>query len=105
MRPITNRSARDIQDTDRILISDSVNQEYMYEMDDVSGYVLKSISESEDFTSQTSVTITHNRGYKPIVWIEDGSGELLGSFECNHTSVLAFTITFAVAQSGSIHYI
>lgn len=86
-------------------VSDTSNQEYMYKMGDVAGYVLKSISTSEDFTSQTSVTVTHNREYRPIVWIEDGSNEMLGGFGCTHTSTLAFTITFAVAQSGTIHYI
>lgn len=104
MRPRTNRNARDIQDTDRMLIVDNINQEYMYELVDVAGYVLKSISTSEDFTSQTSVTVTHGRGYKPIVWIEDTGNEVI-DFECEHTSTLAFTITFAVAQSGTIHYI
>ena len=108
-RPITNRAARDIQDTDRMVItakrsgSETV-QEFLYEMDDIAGYILKAISASEDFTSKTSVTVTHNRGYRPIVWIEDGNNEMI-DFECDHTSTLAFTITFAVGQSGSIHYI
>jgi len=105
MRPITNRAARDIQDTDRMTVANIANDEFMYQMGDVAGYILKSISTSEAFTSKTSVTVTHGRGYKPIVWIEDGSAEVLGSFECTHTSVLAFTITFAVSQSGTIHYI
>uniref|UniRef100_A0A6M3KE99 Uncharacterized protein n=1 Tax=viral metagenome TaxID=1070528 RepID=A0A6M3KE99_9ZZZZ len=106
MRPITNRAARDIQDTDFTVIVDSGRkQEFMYKMGDIAGYMLKSISASSAFTNQTSVTVTHGRGYKPIVWIEDGSAEMLGSFGCTHTSVLAFTITFAVSQSGTIHYI
>jgi len=103
-RPKTNRSARDIQDTDKMQVSDTSKQEYIYEMGDVAGYILKSISASEAFTSQTSVTVTHNRGYRPIVWIEDAGNEVI-DFECDHTSTLAFTITFAVAQSGTIHYI
>uniref|UniRef100_A0A6H1ZPF9 Uncharacterized protein n=1 Tax=viral metagenome TaxID=1070528 RepID=A0A6H1ZPF9_9ZZZZ len=106
MRPKVNRSARDIQDTDLTVITNSDGkQEFMYKMGDVAGYVLKSISASSAFINQTSVTVTHGRGYKPIVWIEDGSSEMLGSFGCTHTSVLAFTITFAVSQSGTIHYI
>ena len=39
MRPLTNRNARDIQNTDVTLITDSKDQEYKYKMDDVAGYV------------------------------------------------------------------
>lgn len=58
---------------------------------------------TEDFTSQTSVVVTHNLGMKPVVWIEDGSGNVLDA-EVNHASVNAFTVTFGVAQTGTIHY-
>ena len=58
---------------------------------------------TQAFTNQTSVTVTHNLGYKPGVRIEDGSGDILDG-NVNHASVNAFTITFQDSQSGTIHY-
>ena len=59
---------------------------------------------TQAFTNQTSVTVTHNLGYKPGVRIEDGSGNIIDNGDINHASVNAFTITFQDAQSGTIHY-
>jgi len=45
MRPNTNRNARNIQNTDELLLSDRYKQEYKYNMGDIAGYVL----EQKDF--------------------------------------------------------
>jgi hypothetical protein len=58
---------------------------------------------SQAFTSQTSVTVTHNLGFYPYVWIEDENGNAIEGF-IQHTSTNEFTVTFGVAQSGVIHY-
>jgi len=60
-------------------------------------------SSVEAFTSQTSVAVSHNLGYKPPVWIEDSNGRVIYAGE-NHASDNQFTITFARSQSGTIHY-
>ena len=104
-RPITNRAGRDIQNTDRMVITEkTTNSEFMYEFLDIAGYILKAISNSVSFTSQTTITKAHNLGYKPIVWVEDGSGNKLDC-DIQHTSNLSFTLTFAVSQSGNYHYV
>jgi len=58
---------------------------------------------TQAFTAQTSVTVTHNLGYKPDVWVEDSSGNALTP-DIQHTSSNAFTVTFGTSQTGTIHY-
>lgn len=56
------------------------------------------------FTSQTSVTVTHNLGYKPKgITVLDGSGnEILVSIE--HINTSSFVMTSNTAISGTIIY-
>lgn len=54
-------------------------------------------------TADTSKVVTHNYGYYPIVQIIDGSGNMLDG-EVQHSSMNAFTVTFAVAVTGTIIY-
>lgn len=54
------------------------------------------------FTSQTSVTVTHNFNAYPAVQVIDGGGELLIPLTVTHTSVNAFTVTFVASTSGNI---
>ena len=58
---------------------------------------------TEDFTSQTSVAVTHSLGMKPVVWAEDGSGNVIDC-EVVHNSANLFTVTFGASTSGTIHY-
>lgn len=53
------------------------------------------------FSNQTSVTVTHNLGFYPIVQVIDGSGNNI-DFECKHTSTSELVVSFAVSQSGTI---
>ncbi len=59
---------------------------------------------TEDFTAQTYIRVQHGLGFKPIIWIEDGSGNILPFVERKHISDNAFSVIFASAQSGTIHY-
>lgn len=58
----------------------------------------------EDFTSQTSITVTHNNGYRPPVFITNTSNEEIIPDEITHTSVNAFTVTFTSSKTGTIIY-
>lgn len=60
---------------------------------------------SSSFSSQSTITITHNLGHYPIVQILDGSGNLIDPNSLNHGSVNAFTVTFNPAISGTILYV
>ncbi|MBC8551604.1 MAG: hypothetical protein H8D23_18315 [Candidatus Brocadiales bacterium] len=65
---------------------------------------ISAVTFTESFTSQTSVTVTHNLGYRPpAIMVIDGSNNSI-DFELTQTSVNAFTITFAVSQTGTILY-
>jgi len=64
---------------------------------------MAALTKTETFTSQTSVTVTHNLGYYPVVQIIDGSANQVDA-EVTQTSVNAFTVTFAIAQTGTIIY-
>lgn len=57
-----------------------------------------------DFTSQTSINVTHNNGFKPNVTVlnENNFEEIPNNIE--HTSDNAFTVSFSTAQTGSIIY-
>jgi len=58
---------------------------------------------TQAFTNQTSVTVTHNAGYYPIVQVIDASGTPdTIDFELSHTSTNEFVVSFGVAQSGTI---
>jgi hypothetical protein len=58
---------------------------------------------TETFSNKTSVTVYHNLGYKPIVWVVDTSGNVL-DFALKHNSDNSFTMTLGVATSGTINY-
>ena len=53
------------------------------------------------FTSQTSVTVTHNQGTYPLVQILDTNGVEIGG-EITHNSLNDFTVAFLFSQSGTI---
>ncbi len=56
------------------------------------------------FTNKTSVTVTHGKGYYPQVQVLDSNRDVM-DVEVNHNSAkTAFTITLAVADSGTIIY-
>lgn len=58
--------------------------------------------DSETFTNQTLITITHNLGYIPIITIVDTNGkEMFGLITHNNPTFTIATITFVVAQSGT----
>lgn len=57
---------------------------------------------AQSFTSQTSVTVTHNFGGYPVVDILDGSGSVLNPLTLSHSSINAFTVTFSESTSGTI---
>jgi len=54
------------------------------------------------FTSQTSVSVTHSKGYYPLVQVIDGSGFLISPLNVEHTSTNTFVVTFSVATTGVI---
>lgn len=58
---------------------------------------------TQSFTSQTSVTVTHNLGYHPIVSVTDGSGNVVIG-DVQHTSNNAFNVGFVISQTGTIEY-
>ncbi|KKN76990.1 hypothetical protein LCGC14_0364820 [marine sediment metagenome] len=53
------------------------------------------------FTSQTSVSVTHNAGVKPIVQILDANDVLIEG-TVTHNTVNDFTVTFLFSQTGTI---
>ena len=57
---------------------------------------------SQSFSSQTSITVTHNFGAYPAVNILDGSGNVQVANNIQHTSINAFTVTFTASTSGTI---
>jgi hypothetical protein len=54
------------------------------------------------FTTQTSVTVTHNFGSYPIVQVITSTGVVFIPYTITHSTVNAFTVTFSASQSGSI---
>lgn len=54
------------------------------------------------FTSQTSVTVTHNFGQYPVVDVLDNTGAVIIPLTITHTSVNAFTVTFTSSTTGNI---
>jgi len=59
---------------------------------------------NQSFTSQTSITVTHNRGWYPVVQVIDGSGILLSPLSVTHASVNSFTVTLSSSTTGNIIY-
>jgi hypothetical protein len=57
---------------------------------------------STEFTSQTSVTVTHNFGHRPIVDVIDNTGAVIVPLSIIHASVNAFTVTFSASTTGII---
>lgn len=58
---------------------------------------------NQNFTNQTSVTVIHNLGYKPLVQVTDGSGSLIGVV-VEHINTSSFVITSNSVISGTIIY-
>ena len=56
----------------------------------------------QDFTSQTSVLVTHNFGNFPVVQVLGSSDEVLIPLTIIHASVNAFTVTFTSSTTGKI---
>jgi hypothetical protein len=54
------------------------------------------------FTSQTSVTMTHNFAKKPVVNVIDNTGAVIVPYSIIHASDNAFTVTFTNSTTGSI---
>lgn len=54
------------------------------------------------FTSQTSVTVTHNIGHFPLVQVADNTGNVFIPLSIIHNSINDFTITFSSSTTGNI---
>lgn len=54
------------------------------------------------FTSQTSVTVTHNFGQYPVVDVLDNTGAVIIPLSIVHNSVDDFTVTFISSTTGNI---
>ena len=59
---------------------------------------------TQTFTTQTSVTVTHNLGLYPLVQVLDNSGNVIIPDTINHGSTNAFTVSFTPALTGTIVY-
>ncbi len=59
---------------------------------------------TQTFTGQTIVTVSHNRGYRPIVSVTDFNGDAI-SGSVQHLSLNTFSVSFNVPQSGRITYL
>jgi hypothetical protein len=57
---------------------------------------------TEAFTSQTSVTVTHNFNNYPVVQVLDASNVQIIPLSVTHDSVDAFTVTFTASTTGTI---
>lgn len=55
------------------------------------------------FTDETTVTVTHNLGVYPMVQVMDSSGNVFLP-DVKHSSINAFTVTFAEQTTGTIIY-
>jgi len=60
------------------------------------------IKYTQDFTSQTSVVVAHGLGTIPMIQVYNGSGEVLVADTITHDSINQTTVTFGVAQTGTI---
>ena len=60
------------------------------------------IKYTQDFTSQTSVVVAHGLGTIPMIQVYNGSGEVLVADSITHDSINQSTVTFGVAQTGTI---
>jgi len=56
-----------------------------------------------EFTDQTTVTVTHNLGYHPFIFIEDDDGNIIGG-NVQHTDNNEFVVSFDSSTSGTIYY-
>lgn len=56
----------------------------------------------QSFTSQTSVTVTHNFGTYPIVQVIDSNGNVIIPKTINNSSTNAFTIILSATTSGNV---
>ena len=57
---------------------------------------------TQSFSSQTSITVTHNFGYYPITQVLDNTGAVTYPASITNTSVNALTVTFSSVSSGTI---
>ena len=59
---------------------------------------------SVSFINQTSITVNHNSGYKPLVQVFSASGsEIIVSIE--HINTSTFIVSSNVSITGTINYI
>lgn len=57
------------------------------------------------FTSQSTITVTHNLGYKPLVQILDSTGHIVqGQVDHNEVTMNSFVVTLSSAITGVIIY-
>lgn len=59
--------------------------------------------QSQNFTNQTSVTVTHNLGYKPLVQVSDENGNII-DVVINHTNTSSFVMNSNISITGVIIY-
>lgn len=57
---------------------------------------------SQPFTNQSSITVNHDLGKKPAVFVEDTAGDEVGVVP-NHQSVNQLTIEMNHATSGTVY--
>ena len=65
-------------------------------------YVTGGNSFYQSFTSQTSVTVTHNFDAYPVIDIIDNTGKVIIPLSITHNNVNSFTVTFSGVTSGVI---
>lgn len=57
----------------------------------------------EEFTTTSSVVVTHSLGYNPIVQVIVGDEEVIA--EVIHSTLNQFTVMFGVPLSGKVIYV
>jgi len=63
------------------------------------------VTQTQSFTAQTSVTVTHNLGRYPLVQVIDNTGAKFDPSSITHASVNAFTVVMSSSTTGNILYI
>jgi len=79
-----------------VLTYDNNGESIWAELPPTSGYL------EQAFTDQTSVTVTHNFGKRPIVQVLTTNGDAEVYANINHTSLNEFVVTFPEATNGSV---
>lgn len=63
------------------------------------------IGYTQGFNNQTTVVVTHNLGYNPVIQVLNDAGQELAPASVVHNSTLQATLTFAAARSGTVRCI